>query len=169
MKPDNAPTDETTGVRASAGAALKAGIEAGRRKDWHEALHYLLPLLRSPPAGLRLPGLAYSCAGHALARTERRLDEGLALCRRACDEEFFQAENWLHLAWVQLLRRDKPACIQAVKRGLDIAPGHAGLRELHARVGVRRPPVLSFLRRDHPLNVWLGRQRAVRAAARRGD
>jgi hypothetical protein len=162
-------TSETTATRPSVGAALRTGIAACRRKDWHEALHYLLPLVRNPPAGLRLPGLAYSSAGHALARAERDFDGALELCRLGCEEEFFEAENWLNLAWVHLLRHDKRACLESLRRGLKIVPGHPGLRALHRRLGLRRRPVLSFLSRGNPLNVWLGKQRAVREAMRSSD
>ena len=154
-------TSTTTTFKA-VGVTLQAGIDSCRRKEWHAGLHYLLPLLECPPAGLRLPGLAYSYAGHALARTERRFDEALRLCRIGCDEEFFQPETWLNLAWVQLLRCDKKACLEALARGLEVGPRHPGLLALRRRLGRRREPVLPFLSRGNPLNVWLGRQRAVR-------
>jgi hypothetical protein len=46
-----------------------------------------------------------------------------------------------------------------VLAGLAVDNRHPGLLELRRRLGVRQPPVLRFLSRSHPLNVWLGRAR----------
>lgn len=147
-------------------ATLLAGIQACRRKEWHAGLHFLLPLVENPPVGLKLPGLAYSYTGLALARTERRHADALRLCRLGVDAEFFQPENWLNLAWAHLLSGDKIECVKALEGGLGVAPTHPGLRAMARRLGMRRPPVLSFLARSHALNVWLGRRRHERERSR---
>ena len=42
-------------------------------------------------------------------------------------------------------------------RGVRLAPENSDLRAELKRLGMRRPPVLGFLHRDHWLNVWLGK------------
>jgi hypothetical protein len=155
----------STSEQQAVDVALQAGILSCRRREWHAGLHYLLPLVKSPPAGLQLPGLAYSYAGHALARVEHRHRDALLLCKIAVEREFFQPENWLNLAWVHLFARDKRESVKALERGLDMAPSHPGLRALARRLGVRRPPVVPWLSRRNPVNVWLGRRRHERELA----
>jgi hypothetical protein len=49
--------------------------------------------------------------------------------------------------------------VAAVERGLKLDPDHPGLLTLQKEIGTRRRPVLRFLDRDHPVNVFLGRMR----------
>ena len=74
--------------------------------------------------------------------------------------EFYEPENWLNLAWTCVLARDRRRANEAILRGLAMDSRHAGLRELAQRLGLRRPPVISFLPRGHALNATLGRWRA---------
>ena len=150
---------------AAVGVTLQAGIASCQRKEWHAGIHYLLPLVKNPPAGVALPGLAYSYAGHALARTEHGYRDALLLCKLAVEREFFQPENWLNLAWVHLLARNRLECVKALNRGLAISPTHRGLRALFRRLGERRPQVLRSLSRGNPVNVWLGKRRHERETA----
>ncbi len=162
---ERAEVSANTREYAAVGVTLQAGIASCQRKEWHAGLHYLLPLVKSPPAGMALPGLVYSYAGHALARTEHRYRDALSLFILAVEREFFQPENWLNLAWVHLLSRNRQECLKALKRGLAVSPTHRGLRALARRIGERRPPVLRSLSRGNPVNVWLGRRRHERETA----
>jgi hypothetical protein len=51
---------------------------------------------------------------------------------------------------------------QAFMRGLSIQADHQGIIRALKDMGVRRRPVIPFLSRDNPLNVYLGRVRARR-------
>lgn len=146
-------------------ARARDGIASCRRGEWHRGLDRLRPL--EPLAGRPdVPHLVLSYLGHALARCERKHAEGTALCERALEVEFFRAETWANLGWVRLHARDRRGAHDAVRRGLAIDPLDPGLLELARLLGRRRRPVLPFLRRQHPLNVALGRLRqALRPAA----
>jgi hypothetical protein len=151
--------------------AVRAGILHCLRGEWHSGLSYFDPYIRRPPAGVELPGLFYSYAGRALARCRRQHALALELCERGVAVEFYRGDAWCNLAWVRLLGGDKRGAVEAIAQGLGVEPRHAGLRELHQRLGIRRPPVLPFLPRSHPLNVSLGRMRSamlVRRAVRVG-
>lgn len=141
--------------------ALGAGMAHARRGEWHAALVHLSPIFEQQPDGLELPGLFWSAYGHALARCERRHDQARLLCERGVEEQFYEPETWLHLAWVHVLRGDRAAGFDALARGLVLHPGHPRLRDLHRRLGERRCPVLRFLPREHPVNVKLGKLRHV--------
>jgi hypothetical protein len=82
---------------------------------------------------------------------------GLNLCRRAAAMETIQARVFINLALAELkLNHRKRAC-SAVKIGLAIDHTEPNLLRLRDRMGVRRNPVVPFLRRENPLNKWLGR------------
>lgn len=82
---------------------------------------------------------------------------GLNLCRRAAQEEGHRGEVFENLARAEIkLGHRKQAC-DALRRGMRLDKGNAGLRALRVEMGVRRNPVLSFLDRDNPVNRFLGR------------
>lgn len=94
--------------------------------------------------------------GLALALVQRRFDRALELCRSAAKEEFFNPEVYTNLARVYLAFGFRAEGIRYLRRALMLDPCHEPtLDELH-RLGVRLPPVLPFLPRNHLLNRWLG-------------
>ena len=97
--------------------------------------------------------------GLGLALVERRFDQALELCRSAAKEEFFNPELYHNLARVHLAFGFKAEAIRYLRRGLMIDPANRAMSEALAALGRRRPPVLSFLPRKHPLNRLLGRVR----------
>ena len=93
-------------------------------------------------------GLALVCSGDV---------SGLNLCRHAAARETMQAMVFQNLALSEIrLRHRKRACA-AIRLGLQLDPAHAGLLKLRREMGVRRDPCLPFLKRDNPLNKWLGK------------
>ena len=97
--------------------------------------------------------------GLGLAMVERRFDQALELCRSAAKEEFFNPELYHNLARVHLAFGFKAEAIRYLRRGLMIDPANRAMSEDLAALGRRRPPVLAFLPRKHPLNRMLGRLR----------
>ena len=138
--------------------AVHRGILHCRAGEWHSGLYYLLRA-EEPDGETTLPGLYFSYLGQALARCEQRHAEAIALCERAVAMQFYEPENFLNLAWSRFLARDRHGAVIAVERGLALDAKHAGLRGLRQRIGARRPPVVSFLPREHPVNRYFGRLR----------
>jgi len=82
---------------------------------------------------------------------------GLNLCRRAAQEEGHRGEVFENLVRAELkLGHRKQAC-EALRRGMRLDKGNAGLRALREEMGMRRSPILTFLDRDNPLNRFLGK------------
>jgi len=104
----------------------------------------------------KLPGLFYSYLGQAMARCEGRRREGLDLCLHAIDVEPFQPENYVNLAEVYLILRNKRGALRALARGLRIDPSHRGLLKVGRSIGSRRQPPIPFLGRSNPFNRYLG-------------
>jgi Flp pilus assembly protein TadD len=98
-----------------------------------------------------------SYLGLCLGLAERRFDRALELCRSAAKEEFFNPVLYHNLARVHLAFGFKAEGIRYLRRGLMIDPYNAALLEEMAELGMRRRPLLRFLRRGHLMNRWLGR------------
>lgn len=128
----------------------EAELEAGRHAaalDHFRAAHGL------DPASARYRSFYGLCIG----LEESRFDRALELCRAAAKEEFFNPVLYHNLARIHLVFGFKAEAIRFLRRGLMIDPANAPIREALGRLGVRRRPVLAFLRRRHVLNRWFGR------------
>ena len=159
----------TTSARGDFGALLgfiDSGINHCRAGRWDKGVEYLRYVAARQPHGLDEAGLFLSYLGCAMARAQGRPEDGLPLCEQAVKVEFYQPENWANLAEVLLLCNRRAEAINAVEQGLDIDSRFGRLRDIHRRLGQRRPPVMKFLRRSNPLNYLLGRVRSqlLRAA-----
>jgi tetratricopeptide (TPR) repeat protein len=108
----------------------------------------------------RLDGTSFryrSYYGLAIGLAERRLEQALELCRSAAREEFFNPEHYFNLARLHLAFGFKAEGVRLLRRGLLIDPENESICGELRRLGVRRRPPLSFLRRRNLLNRWAGR------------
>ncbi len=128
--------------------ALDAGTHA-------EALEHFRSAHRLDPSSARVRSYYGLCLGLA----ERRFDKSLELCRSAAKEEFFNPLLYHNLARVHLAFGFKSEALRYLRRGLMIDPACEAITGELSRLGLRRRPALGFLRRQHPLNRWLGRLR----------
>ncbi len=98
------------------------------------------------------------------------LKEGAEVCHRALALDRRNADAYAALTRIHTLGKSRRKAVEALERGLAVSPRHAGLRALQEELGIRRPPPIPFLPRDHRWNVMLGklmerlRPRASRAA-----
>jgi len=143
------------------------GIELCRRDHWQEGLCRLGEAAEAAERNEELPGLFYAYLGYGIARFQGHVEEGVRLCRRAVELEFYQPESYYYLARTYLLSNDRRAAIDAIERGFQVDAGNGDLQGLKAELGQRRPPVIPALPRRHFLNRWLGRLRHRLAGPRR--
>ncbi len=66
---------------------------------------------------------------------------------------------YLNLAEVYLKAGDKEDAVEALQVGLTYTKQDVRLKRMLRKLGVRRPPVISFLERKHFLNRYLGMAR----------
>ncbi len=100
-----------------------------------------------------------SYAGLLAALAERRFRDAETLCLEALGMQRNHPQMYLNLAEVyQKSGRPKQA-IDVLEKGLATAGRDFRIRRALEKIGARRPPVFSFLRRSHPLNRFLGRWR----------
>lgn len=139
--------------------AAAKGLALCREGDWDRGLQLLSSAAEGRQGAAELPGLVYSYLGFGVARHQRRVRDGLKLCEHAVKIQYYEPENHLNLARVQLMLQDRKGAVASIARGLKLDPNHRGLKELRVEIGVRKRPVLPFLSRDNPLNILLGRLR----------
>ena len=131
----------------------RRGLQALDRGRGDGALPHFRTAHRLEPTS----ALYASHYGLALGLSERRLDRALELCRDAAKREFFNPVHDHNRARLHLAFGFKAEAVRYLRRGLMIDPENAGIAREIRRLGVRRRPLIAFLRRQNPLNRCLGR------------
>ncbi len=104
----------------------------------------------------RLAAAALSFYGLCVAKVERRYGKAVECCQTSLKADRFDANHRANLAKVYLEADDRKKAIEALQDGLRIDPEHTAIHHVWKDIGKRQPPVLGFLDRSHPLNIWLG-------------
>ncbi|MGD8375513.1 MAG: tetratricopeptide repeat protein [Acidobacteriota bacterium] len=97
--------------------------------------------------------------GLCLAMQGGKVREGLTLCRKAAEQEFYNHSIWMNLGRVELEAGNRAEAHAAFRRGFHLAPAaeRKAFRRMLEIAGMRRKPFFSFLPRSHPLNRFIGR------------
>jgi tetratricopeptide (TPR) repeat protein len=99
--------------------------------------------------------LVRSHLAFCLAMENRQMQKAATLCSGALQEEPGNPLHYLNLGRIYLLAGHKNRAIQTWRRGLKVGRNPQIATELK-KLGLRKPPVLTSLRREHPLNKHLG-------------
>jgi len=94
--------------------------------------------------------------GYLLAKESCQFNEGITLCEKAISLNPRHPEPYLNLGRIYVLANKRERAIKAFKLGLRVRKDQRILQELK-RLGVRKPPVLCSLPREHMLNVIAGK------------
>ncbi len=136
---------------------LESGRELVKIEQWARAKAFLAEHFdRHLARGDNLPASALASFALALGHNGE-LHRGLELCKRAQIADSRDSYISWCLAKLQLLNRNRKEAIETVERGLRVSPGNFILLRMRKTLGVRQPPPLPFLDRNHGLNVRLGR------------
>ncbi|MBZ5541573.1 MAG: tetratricopeptide repeat protein [Acidobacteriia bacterium] len=105
-----------------------------------------------------------SYLGVILARSEEKWAEAEELCDSAVRLKRNQAQLYLNLAEVYANAGRREDAVETLQSGLKYAQRDVRLNMALTRLAERRPPVLTFLNRKHPINRQLGilRHRTLR-------
>ena len=139
-------------------AAVHRGIDLCRKGQVEEG-YALLDGVAHEGVPENVPSQYWAFWGYGMAAVDARYNDGIAACKKALELEFYQPENSWNLARTYLLLGSRRQAIAAVRQGLSIDGSYRPLLQLQRELGQRRPPVLTFLRRDHAINRLLGRIR----------
>ncbi|MBT0663306.1 hypothetical protein KI809_03240 [Geobacter pelophilus] len=119
-----------------------------------DALSALVHFEKAVNAGGGTPE-CMSYLGYCIAKERGQTARGKILCREALDEDPGNPLHFLNLAKICLLCRDKDGALEALRQGAACGVNEE-LSALLEEVGSRKPPVFSFLHRDHLLNRYAG-------------
>jgi Flp pilus assembly protein TadD len=140
---------------ADAAGALEEGRAAFAARDVDRAHGHFERAHRRDP---RDP-FAMSWYGLTLVLVERNSNLGLNLCDQALRVEGPEPELLLNQARVHLALKQRERSVRAILRGLELWPDDPRFVAAKHAIGVRQPPVVTFLSRNNPLNRVLGRLR----------
>ena len=102
--------------------------------------------------------LSYYGLSFAMAHGPTR--EAIRACETAASNEFYNPDMLLNLGKVYMMAGKTTRAMEAFERGIRLSPRHKGLKAAQGRSERRKRRSVGWLRRDHPVNYWLGRMRA---------
>ena len=97
--------------------------------------------------------------GLTLGQASRSWEEAEALCLAALRKRRQIPQLYLNLAELYRCRGRVADAVEVLTEGLRYTAKDSRLLDALALFGHRKPPVLSFLNRSHPINRYLGRMR----------
>lgn len=98
--------------------------------------------------------ISYYGVTAALSKGEIKL--GLELCTRAIKMEFYRPEFYVNLAKVYETSGNKKGAITALTKGAKYDTKGEEIHNMLVELGVRKRPIIPFLKRGNPLNKMLG-------------
>jgi tetratricopeptide (TPR) repeat protein len=97
----------------------------------------------------------HSYLGYCIAKERGQVKKGCDLCLASLKLEPENPVHYLNLAKVHQIAGHKPEALGVLRDGMSVG-GSKEILALLDEMGTRKPPVLSFLSRDNPLNKGLG-------------
>jgi tetratricopeptide (TPR) repeat protein len=147
------------------------GVLHARVEDYEEAAKIFaehLPRLASGSDDDKIiSASAFSYYGLCVARLYKKYSEGIEYCQISMRVQPTNPEHCENLGKIYLLMRNRRKAVDAFHQGLEREPGNAAITRILNRIGKRREPVIPFLSRDFPVNIWLGRKRHEKFMKRR--
>jgi tetratricopeptide (TPR) repeat protein len=141
---------------------IEAAIALTQEQDYLQALTRfteIYGLSTSPPLKNPKDAAGLSYFGLCLALIEKRYKDGIDLCKRAIDLEFYNGDHYANLARTYVAAGNRKKAVETAEQGLKLIPEHELLTEVRAELGVRARPAVPFLDRSNPVNVQLGHAR----------
>lgn len=109
----------------------------------------------------------HSYLGLCIALERKEFQVAESLCRTSIDHDDADPVHYLNLAKVFLASGRKQEAIETLRTGMAKG-GNERILALLLDLGTRQPQVLRFLKRNHPLNKFLGNLLHRREVRRRG-
>ena len=82
---------------------------------------------------------------------------GLFLCRKAAQEEFYDGDVFHNLAKAEWRYDNRKRTVDALFEGLKVDRGHVGMRNFKKLIGFREKRMIWFLPRSNPINNYFGK------------
>lgn len=142
--------------------SFEKGCRALEANDWRAATAFFeAALTLEKKLTPKIPQARYrSYYGLCLGLAKKRYEDAIKMCQSAIQLERYNPDLHWNLGRVLYDAGRRCDAYRVFVRGARQQPGHKGLVNDIKRMGLRKKPVLPFLRRKNPLNVALGRMRA---------
>ncbi len=116
---------------------------------------YLALVCFEQAANLEKSPMYSSYLAFCIAKARGQYREATDLCAEAVVEEPSNHLHYLNLGRIYLLAGDREKALRTLRDGLQYDKNNEILRELE-RLGLRKPPVFHWLRRENPINKYCG-------------
>lgn len=141
---------------------VEQAIELTRKEQYAGALELFeehIPKLTSGTIpDKRVSVVAFSFYGLCLAKERRRYAEAVEYCNISLKYHMLDPEHRYNLAVVFLERNERAKAVETLNSGLRLRPDDTKINDVFDQIGRRKPPVIPFLPRSNPLNIWLGKK-----------
>ena len=111
----------------------------------------------------RFAASAFSYYGLCVAMVRRKYAEAVKYCNVSVKANFMDSEHRINLALVYLERDDRKNAVKNLEAGLRLQPSNKRINKIFKEIGRRKTLMFSFLSRENPLNVWIGKLREPKA------
>lgn len=147
-------------------AVLKRGIAAVEKEDYQQGFQ-ILSSIYNEHSDEPVDGLSHY--GLCLALLQKKHKQGLRLCHRAIDIQFYHSVHYANTTKVYLNAGNRKKAVATLEQGLARLPKDQVLVNLRERIGWRRTNAIPFLHRDNFINVWFGKRRARKRREEEGQ
>ena len=111
----------------------------------------------------RFAASAFSYYGLCVAMVRHKYAEAVKYCNISVKANFMDPEHRINLALVYLERDDRKNAVKNLEAGLRLQPSSKRINKIFREIGCRKTLMFSFLSRENPLNVWIGKLREPKA------
>lgn len=111
----------------------------------------------------------FSYYGLCIAALRKQYSDGIKYCQLSLKVQSSNPEHYENMAKIHLLGRSRARAVEALFDGLSHDPNNKPINKILDEIGRRREPVISFLPRDNPLNIHLGKKRHEKFELRREE
>jgi len=137
-------------IQAELNNLIQAGTSALGKGEALQALS-----LFERAAEIEMTPTVRSSLAYCMARERGQVKSGQLTCEELIKTDPGNLHHYLNLGRILLLEDDRRAAINAFRAGIEIEPHPQLIRELNL-LGVRKPHIINFLKRDNFLNKYLG-------------
>ncbi len=156
--------DKPTPDNVQAQEAVRHAVQLTRESKTSEALpifeKFLTPLSGGTISDRRIAAAAFSYYGYCVAKVRRKYADGVKYCDISLRANPLDPDHRANLAMVYLERDDRSKAVETLRAGLRLDRRNKRINQILRSIGRRQQPIVGFLSRKNPVNIWLGRRRA---------
>ncbi len=147
---------------------IQEAVSWTRSEEYEEAIDVFeeyLPVLSADGdlQDKRFAAAAFSYYGLCVAMVRRKYAEAIKYCNISVKANFMDPEHRINLALVYLERDDRKNAVKNLEAGLRLQPSNKRIHKIFGDIGRRKQVMFTFLSRNNPLNVWIGKLRTPKA------